>query len=84
MNIYGNLNVSSGPRMTQYEGLLVSAINFPNTTSPTNEKGEYNNIYAIGGNPAYNPMGYINEIDGDTRRLVNNLQGYMDFNIIDG
>lgn len=29
-------------------------------------------------------MGYINEIDGDTRRLVNNLQGYMDFNIIDG
>lgn len=51
MNIYGNLNVSSGPRMTQYEGLLVSAINFPNTTSPTNEKGEYNNIYAIGGIP---------------------------------
>ena len=84
MNLYGNLNISSGPRMAQYEGLLVSAINFPNTTSPTNEKGEYNNVYAIGGNPAYNPMGYINEIDGDTRRLVNNLQGYMDFNIIDG
>ncbi len=84
MNIYGHMNVSSGPRMNQYEGLLISAINFPNTTSPMNDKGGYNNNYAVGGNPAYNPMGYINEISGDNRKLTNNLQGYMDFSIIDG
>lgn len=84
MNIYGNMNISSGPRMNQYEGLLISAINFPNTVSPTKENGDYNNNYAVGGNPAYNPMGYINEISGDSRKLTNNLQGYMDFAIIDG
>lgn len=51
MNIYGNLNVSSGPRMTQYEGLLVSAINFPNTTSPTNEKENITTFMLLAGIP---------------------------------
>lgn len=84
VNLWGDLNIASGPRMNQYEGLLLSAINYPNTVKPTNDKGEYNNIFAIGGNSAYNPMGYINEIEGDTRRLTNHLQGYLDFNILEG
>lgn len=84
LNFWGSLNNSSGPRMTQYEGLLTGASNFPNTISPTDENGNYNNLFAISGGAVYNPMGYINEIDNNRRELTNHLQGFVDFRIMEG
>lgn len=84
LNFWGDYSTASGPKMDSYEGLLISAINFPNTIKPQDEDGNYNNELAVGGLKAYNPMGLINEIDSKTQRLNNRLQGYVEFNIIDG
>ncbi len=61
LNLWGDYHEHCGPRMTQYNGLLLGAMNFPNTVSPFNEKGEYNNMFPMTNNPSYNPMGHINE-----------------------
>lgn len=84
VNFWGDYTKSSGPRMDSYEGLLISAINFPNTIKPQDQFGNYNNEFAVGGLKAYNPMGYINEIDNNNQVLNNRMQGYVDFKIIDG
>lgn len=84
LNFWGDYNKSVGPRMGQYEGLLTSASNYPNTTSPQDSNGNYNNVFAISGLGAYNPMGYINEMDEQMGVLSNRLQAYADFKIMDG
>ena len=84
LNLWGDYSENAGPRMNQYNGLLMSAINFPNTVEPYNEKGGYNNKFAITGNPAYNPMGFINEMDSKNRVLNNRIQGYVNFKIAEG
>lgn len=84
VNISGDYTETSGPRMNSYEGLLISAINFPNTVKPQNADGIYNNTFAVGGLKAYNPMGHINEIDTRRQSVNNRVQGYVDFKIAEG
>lgn len=84
LNLWGDYSETAGPRMTQYNGLLLSAINYAPTVEPKNDKGEYNNKFAINGNPAYNPMGHIDNINTANKRLNNHIQGYVNFNILDG
>lgn len=84
LNLWGDYHEHCGPRMTQYNGLLLGAMNFPNTVSPFNEKGEYNNMFPMTNNPSYNPMGHINEIKSLNKVLNNRIQGYLNFKILDG
>ena len=84
MNLWGDYSEKQGPNMSQYEGLLLGAINFPNTIEPINEKGEYNNLFPLSGTPYYNPMGHINELDTKNSTLNNRIQGYINFKIADG
>lgn len=84
LNLWGDYSESAGPRMERYNGLLMSAINFANTIEPYNDKGEYNNKFAITGSPTYNPMGFINEMDSKNRILNNRIQGYVNFKIAEG
>lgn len=84
MNLYGYYNTSAGPRITQYDGLILQAMYFPNTVDPTDKNGSYNNKFPINGTATYNPMGHINETDNNNQTLSNRLQGYLDFAIIDG
>ena len=83
MNIWGDYSENSGPRMSQYNGLVMSAINYPNTITPNPSNG-YRDTYALSGDHPYNPMGHINEMDTRTRNLNNRIQGYVNFKIIDG
>ncbi|MGL4332351.1 MAG: SusC/RagA family TonB-linked outer membrane protein [Bacteroidales bacterium] len=84
LNFWGDYAENYGPRMTAYEGLLMSAINFPNTMNPYDKDGNYNNKFAVNGGAAYNPMGMVSEVHGKNRALTNRLQGYVDFTILDG
>ena len=84
LNLWGDYSENEGPRMTQYNGLLMTATNFAPTMDPKDENGNYNNKFAIDGGPAYNPMGHIWELDEKARRLNNRLQGYVDFKILKG
>lgn len=84
LNLWGDYSENSGPRMAQYNGLLLSAINFAPTVEPRDENGNLNNKFAINGNPAYNPMGHIEAIRTQNQRINNHLQGYVQFNILDG
>lgn len=84
MNIYGYYNTTEGPRISQYDGLILQAMYFPNTVSPVDEKGNYNNKFPISGGNTYNPMGHINETKAKNQTLSNRLQGYLDFNLLDG
>lgn len=83
MNIYGYYNVSSKPRITQYDGLIQQAMYFPNTILPNKEDGSYNNAF-IDGTKSYNPMGMIWESKTENKTLNNRMQGYVQFDIIDG
>ena len=82
-NFYGDYRVYNSPRINKYDGLIQQALYFPPTILPKNEKGEYNNML-IDGSPQYNPMGMIWESKQQGQRLKNNLQGYVEFKIIDG
>lgn len=84
INMYGYYNKSSKPRITEYDGLIQQAMYFPNTVAPKDENGNYNNTLAINGGPAYNPMGYIWESNNFNKTLNNHIQGYVQFNILDG
>lgn len=84
LNFWGDYSESAGPRMHQYNGLLMTAMNFAPTVEPKDANGNYNNRFAIDGGPAYNPMGHIWELDETVKRLDNRLQGYVNFNIVDG
>lgn len=84
MNLYGHYNVSKGPRITQYDGLIIQSMYFPNTTEPFDENGNYNNLFPISGLNTYNPMGHIYETKLRNQTLSNRLQGYVDFTIADG
>lgn len=83
MNIYGYYNTSSKPRISQYDGLIQQAMYFPNTIMPTKEDGSYNNAFPDG-TKSYNPMGMLWESKTDNKTLNNRMQGYVEFNIIDG
>lgn len=84
VNFWGSYATNEGPRLTQYEGLLITAMNYPNTVEPKDEKGNYNNIFPVNGQVAYNPMGHIQEMNQKNKRLVNHLQAYVDFKLLQG
>ena len=84
MNLYGYYNTNSGPRITQYDGLILQAMYFPNTVEPFDKNGNYNNKFPIRNENTYNPMGHINETDNSNQKLSSRLQGYLDFVIADG
>lgn len=83
LNFYGNYRDYSSPRTNPYRGIFQTAMYFDNTMSPKNDNGEYNNV-DWSGNNMYNPMGHIWELDSSTKNINNRLQGYVQFNIIDG
>ena len=83
LNFYGSYRKNSTPRVNAYHGVFQSAMYFDNTISPKDEDGNYNNTNWNGDN-MYNPMGYIWELDQTTQTINNRLQGYVQFNIIDG
>ena len=83
LNFYGNYRKNSSPRTNEYRGVFQTAMYYDNTLSPKNENGEYNND-DWSGTRMYNPMGHIWELDSSTQTINNRLQGYVQFNIIDG
>lgn len=83
MNIYGHYRETSKPRITEYDGLIQQSMYFPSTIEPKNEEGEYNNSFFDGGK-SYNPMGYIWESSNSNKTINNRIQGYVQFDILDG
>lgn len=83
MNIYGYYNISTKPRISEYDGLIQQATYFPNTIEPQKEDGSYNNTF-LDGSSTYNPMGMIWESKTNNQTLNNRMQGYVEFNIVDG
>lgn len=83
LNFYGYYNQSETPKIGQYDGLIQQAMYFPTTIEPQDENGEYNNFTLFGGK-AYNPMGMIWDSKNDNRTINNRMQGYVQFDIIDG
>ena len=81
-NFWGNYSKSQGPRFSQYRGVLMQAMIFPNTIAPKDENGNYNNRNLL--SQQYNPMGHIWEIDTDGYDYYSRLQGYVDVKIVDG
>ena len=83
LNIYGHYRETSAPRITEYDGLIQQAMYFPNTIEPKDENGNYNNAF-FDGSATYNPMGHIWESDNSNKTINNRLQGYVQFDILDG
>lgn len=82
MNFWGNYSKSRGPRFSQYRGVMIESMIFPNTILPKDEEGNYNNMNLLG--QQYNPMGHIWEIDTDGYKYTSRLQGYVDVAILKG
>lgn len=83
VNMYGYYNKAESPKIGQYDGLIQQAMYFPTTIEPKDDNGDYNNFTLFGGK-AYNPMGMIWDSKNDNRTINNRLQGYVQFDIIDG
>ena len=83
LNFYGSYRKNSTPRTNAYRGIFQTAMYYDNTVSPKDENGNYNHG-DWSGNTMYNPMGHIWELDSETQTINNRLQGYVQFNIIDG
>ena len=81
-NLWGNYSKSQGPRFSQYRGVLIESLIFPNTILPKDEDGNYNNANLTG--PQYNPMGHIWEIDTDGYKYTSRIQGYVDVTLLKG
>lgn len=82
MNFWGNYSTSQGPRFSQYRGVMIEALNFPNTIQPKDKDGNYNNMNLLG--QQYNPMGHIEQIDTDGYKYTSRLQGYVDVTLLKG
>ena len=83
MNIYGHYRETSTPRVNEYDGLIQQAMYFPSTIEPQDEDGNYNNSF-FEGSSTYNPMGHIWEADNANKTINNRIQGYVQFDIMDG
>lgn len=84
VNIFGRYTSHTGPRMAQYNGALVGAIHYPVTSGPYDEEGEYINRYPLSNSPVINPMALVNESDNKMTYQHNQIQGYLNFKIVDG
>lgn len=83
VNLWGEYATTQGPRFTQYRGVLLESLTFPNTVQPKDEQGRYNNLNLLG-SAQYNPMGHIWELDKDDYTLKNRLQGYVEITFLPG
>lgn len=83
VNLWGEYTTSQGPRFSQYRGVLIESLIFPNTVSPKDENGKYNNLNQLG-SAQYNPMGHIWEQDKDDYSYRSRLQGYVDLRLLPG
>lgn len=83
VNLWGEYTTSKGPRFSQYRGVLIESLIFPNTVSPRDETGKYNNLDLLG-SAQYNPMGHIWEQDKDDYSYRSRLQGYVDLKLLPG
>ena len=83
VNLWGEYTTSQGPRFSQYRGVLIESLIFPNTISPKDENGKYNNLNLLG-SAQYNPMGHIWEQDKDDYSHKIRLQGYVDLKLLPG
>lgn len=83
LNLYGFYKENTAPRISQYDGLIQQAMYFPSTIAPKNEDGDYNNSF-FEGSATYNPMGHIWESSNSNKTLSNKIQGYVQFDIMDG
>lgn len=83
VNLWGEYATSQGPRFSQYRGVLIESLIFPNTVSPKDENGKYNNLDLLG-SAQYNPMGHIWEQDKDDYSYKSRLQGYVDLKLLPG
>ncbi|MEG1586748.1 MAG: SusC/RagA family TonB-linked outer membrane protein, partial [Bacteroidales bacterium] len=82
VNSWGYYTTSQGPRFSQYRGVLIESMIFPNTILPKDENGKYNNMNLKEGQ--YNPMGHIWEIDNENYNITNRIQGYVDVTLLKG
>lgn len=82
LNFWGDYSKSQGPRFSQYRGVLIESLIFPNTILPRDSEGRYNNKNLSG--PQYNPMGHIEQVDRDGYAYNSFLQGYMDIQLMKG
>ena len=83
VNLWGEYGTSIGPRFSQYRGILIESLIFPNTVAPKNENGKYNNLNLLS-SAQYNPMGHIWELDKDDYTLNTRLQGYVELTLLPG
>ena len=76
LNFWGDYQKSSSIRFSQYNNLLIGALTYPNTLSPTDENGDYrtNNLIS----PQYNPSIFVDTPQNDGYIYTSRLQGYVD------
>lgn len=82
VNFWGDYSTSQGPRISQYRGVLIESLLFPNTIMPRNANGKYNNSNLLG--PQYNPMGHVEQVNSDGYAYNSFLQGYLDITFLPG
>ncbi|MDD4198089.1 MAG: TonB-dependent receptor [Paludibacter sp.] len=82
INIWGDYAKSQGPRFSQYRGVLIESLIYPNTIQPQDADGNYNNKSLIG--PQYNPIGHIKEVNRDGYATNSFMQGYVDVTLFKG
>lgn len=82
VNFWGDYSKSQGPRFSQYRGVLIESLIFPNTIAPRGDDGKYNNKNLLG--PQYNPMGHIEQVSRDGYNYNSFLQGYAEVQILKG
>ena len=82
LNFWGDYQKSSSIRFSQYNNLLIGALTYPNTLSPTDENGDYrtNNLIS----PQYNPSIFVDTPQNDGYIYTSRLQGYVDVKLAKG
>lgn len=82
LNFWGDYQKSSSVRFSQYNNLLVGALTYPNTLSPTDDNGDYRTTNLIG--PQYNPAIFIDTPNSTGYNYTSRLQGYVDVTLLKG
>ncbi|MGL5261678.1 MAG: SusC/RagA family TonB-linked outer membrane protein, partial [Bacteroides sp.] len=84
VNIFGRYTDHKGPRLAKYNGALIGAMFYPVTRGPYDENGDYINTYPLSGSPVINPIALVEEADNKFTYQHNQIQGYLNFKILDG
>ena len=84
VNIFGRYTSHRGPRLAKYNGALIGSMFYPVTHGPYDENGEYINKYPLSGAPVINPIALVEEADNKFTYQHNQIQGYLNFKILEG